>query len=366
MLSTIIIKPTRLCNADCAYCSTPANAAGRMSLEQFEVIMQKVAPLLAPRPHLIWHGGEPMLMGPEFYRAAGEIVRRYAPEMAVGMQSNILLYASDRWKDVIANEFGGRISTSFDPDERNRTLKGSVDAYSARFVRKLDELCADGFRPGVIGTFDEAAIPFAGKLYDLCRDRKLLARFNYRYPAGRADGIGQAISPESYGAMLCDLFDRWLVDREMDRVTPLDQMIQRVFAMGEKQAQRCPWTSHCGGRFLGIEFDGATFHCPEFSDLRDPSMQMGNIFTDSLDQLFASPYSRIIRRRRVDLRDDCRESCPHFAECEGGCMRDAILYGKGIDEKTHYCASWKMVFTRIKAELANGGEARLREMAGLQ
>lgn len=362
MLTTVIIKPTRLCNADCAYCAAPPEARGRMTLEQFEVIMRKLAPHFAPSAHIIWHGGEPLLMGPSFYREASRIAQTFSPGIVIGVQSNFLLYSSAQWKGVFANEFGGRISTSFDPDEKNRTLKGSVEAYSARFFRKLDEVCNDGFRPGVIGTFDEAALPFAERLYSICRERGLTGRFNYRYPAGRADGLGEVLKPESYGRLLCEMFDRWLKDDSDVAVSPLNQMIATVLLQGKSTSYRCPWTRRCGGRFLGIEFDGATFHCPEFADLGDPAMQMGNIYTDSVEALFASAPSRMIKRRSAVLKGDC-QSCPHYAECQGGCARDAILFGKKIDEKTHYCAAWKMVFSRIKAELANGNESRLREMA---
>ena len=62
---------------------------------------------------------------------------------------------------------------------------------------------------------------------------------------------------------------------------------------------------------------------------------------------------RLMRRRRTHLPFDCTQ-CRHFNECEGGCMRDAVLYHHGLGGKFHYCESWMMVFDRIKNSIQTG------------
>lgn len=46
-------------------------------------------------------------------------------------------------------------------------------------------------------------------------------------------------------------------------------------------------------------------------------------------------------------------------------MRDAVLYGKGLGGKFHYCHSWMQVFDRIKESVRNGEADGLIQRYGL-
>lgn len=353
MISTVIIKPTKVCNADCVYCCAPPDGAPKWSFDDFRFFFDRLAPHLAPRAVLLWHGGEPMLMGPDFYRKALAHARAAKPEIRFSMQSNLLAYDSRRWKDVFETVFEGSLSTSYDPEERERTYKGDPQLYSRLFFARLDKILSDGFRPKVISTFTEETVPLADTMYDFSRAQGRNAfpiRFNYRYPAGRESGKGERISPETYGSMLLRIYDRWISEVPDFTITPLDEMLKKTIGL---EGGRCPWTNACGGRFLGLEPNGDVYNCSEFADLGEPEYMFGNLKEMTVPELMRSQASLLIRRRRVDLPMDCR-SCRHFAECEGGCMRDAVLYNRGLGGKFYYCASWKMVFDRIKESVRSG------------
>ena len=72
-----------------------------------------------------------------------------------------------------------------------------------------------------------------------------------------------------------------------------------------------------------------------------------------------------IKRRSVQLPMSC-QNCEHFNDCEGGCMRDSVLYNHGLYGKFHYCHSWKMVFTRIKESIMNGEADGIVRQFGLE
>lgn len=359
-VSSVILKPTKACNAACTYCAAPAEASGaaRWTLDQFKRYFDELLPYLADGCNFIWHGGEPMLMGPEFYRAAHAYVGAALPGARFSMQTNLLGYDSERWGGVLRDVFKGAVSTSYDPDERDRVFKGSPELYARMFRKKLETAVADGFRPLVIGTFSEETVGLAHRLYDMAAGFGAAApsiRLNYRYPLGRAVESGPMISPRAYGEMLLEIWDRWIREVPPFDVTPLDQMLGKVLGT---ESGRCPWTSRCGGRMLGIEPDGSVWNCVDFADLGDPAWCFGNIGTDSMAQMLASPAAVACRRRRVAMPQECR-ACPHFAECEGGCMRDALLYGGRIDGKFYYCESWTMCFARIKQSVASGEAAAM-------
>lgn len=366
-IGTVIIKPTKFCNADCTYCAAPpeVNGAPKWSQEEFRKYFDKLHPYLAPKAVLLWHGGEPMLMGPKFYWDAWEYVQSIKPGIRFSMQTNILGYDSKRWKDLLQGPFERSVSTSFDPDEQYREFKGSTALYSRIFWSRMERMLEDGFRPKTIGTYTEATSNLAMKMYDVSAsygDQAFDIRVNYRYPAGRDDGMGEMIAPDTYGRVLIELYDRWIDEVPNFCITPLDEMFKSVAGL---EFMRCPWTRHCGGHFLGVEPNGDVYNCSEFADLGDPEFRFGNIAEQTIPEMLASKAARGARRRRIDVPVDCK-SCRHFNECEGGCMRDAVLYGKGLGGKFHYCKSWMMVFDRIKSSIATGEADRLMLYYGLE
>ncbi|KAA1254704.1 radical SAM protein [Vibrio cholerae] len=372
MINTIIAKPTKDCNADCAYCSSPPDMDGHWTFERFKTIFDLISPKLAESAVWIWHGGEPMLLGDKFYIQCWDYVKEYNAKenknIKFSMQSNILLY-SKKWKPVFRDVMKGSVSTSFDPDMTYRTLKGSTEKYAEQFYKKLDAVLNDGFNPMVVSTYSEESAHLGMKLYEksLNSENQFHLRFNYRYPAGRANNDGNGlIHPQTYGKMLIELYDRWLKDTPSFSITPLDQMLDLTVG-GDNQ--RCPWIRGCNGKFLGIEPNGDLYNCADFADLKDEKFKFGNVFSttvknnvnfdikvrksDFADKIFRSPASRSHARRVSKLPMDCK-TCRHFHECQGGCMRDAELYNRGLGGKFFYCESWMMVFDRIKESVLSG------------
>src|SRR5690606_33752282 len=150
-----------------------------------------------------------------------------------------------RWRGVFTEIMAGAISTSFDPDEKNRLFRGSAALYTRLFFERRDSVLADGFTPLVIGTYTEDSADLAETMYERAAASPwpFDLRFNYRYPAGRDKGKGSQISPEAYGRMLLRLYNRWIAELPDFLITPLDQMLKKVM---EIEVARCPWTKACG------------------------------------------------------------------------------------------------------------------------
>ena len=242
MYSVIILKPTKECNADCSYCSSPPTDQFKWTPEIFRSFMENMSSSLEEDATIIWHGGEPMLMGPEFFEAVFDIAKEFKPKIRFSLQSNLLLYKSARWKSVFENIFQGSVSTSYDPDEENRTIKGNAAKYTKTFWAKLQEIHEDGFNPLVIGTYTNESIHLVHELYDYCLsnpENSFSFRVNYRYPAGRLEGSAPPIDPKVYGDELIKLYNRWIVDCPNFLITPLDQMLKKILS---PNISTCPWT----------------------------------------------------------------------------------------------------------------------------
>ena len=158
--------------------------------------------------------------------------------------------------------------------------------------------------------------------------------------------------------MLIELYDRWIKDAPDFTITPLDQMFKKV--IGIDGEGHCPWTRRCGGRFIEIEPNGEVYNCADFADL-GKKYCFGNLNSEvTLKDMLNTKPALQMRRRATLLPDSC-QSCEHFNDCEGGCMRDATLYKHGLYGKFHYCESWKMVFARIKESILLGQADKIIE-----
>lgn len=369
----VVAKPTRVCNADCAYCSSPpleemgSEWAPEWNFNKFKLYFDKVYPYMIDGAYWIWHGGEPMLMGHQFYRDCFEYAESqfkiHNRRVLFSMQSNLLGY-NKQWKEVFSEIFGGSVSTSFDPDEHQRTIKGNPKTYAKVFKRVINEVVNDGFRPMVIGVYSEETAPLMHKMYDWSLslgNKAFPLRFNYCHPTGRFESTGEAISPLTYGNTLIELYNRWIKDVPDFTITPLDQMFRKV--IGIDGEGHCPWTRRCGGRFVEIEPNGDVYNCSDFADLGNKYC-FGNLGDDiTLEEMFNTKAAHMIKRRATHLPASC-QTCEHFDDCEGGCMRDAELYNHGLYGKFHYCQSWKMVFARIKESILLGEADKVIEKYG--
>lgn len=367
-IHVIIAKPTRVCNADCSYCSSPPlyevgkNWKPEWDIEKFKFYFDKLYPYLADGAHWIWHGGEPMLLGPEFYKQAYAYAQEKEKETGkviwFSMQSNLLSYTS-KWYPVFSDVFQGALSSSFDPGENSqRTIKGNNKVYTKVFKRAFNKILNDGFRPMVIGVYSEENAHLMHEMYDWSLslgDKSFPLRFNYCTPTGRIEKEEpqELIKPSTYADALLSIYERWIKDAPPFSVTPLDQMFKKV--VGITVGNQCPWTKDCGGRFITIEPDGDIFNCSDFADITSQRdiFRFGNLNTDSVPEIMSSKPAMMLKKRTVKIINDCQQ-CVHFDHCQGGCMRDAYLFNHGLYGKYHYCPTWKRVFTRIKASIING------------
>ena len=86
MAFNLMVKPAgSLCNLDCSYCYylDKAEIYGgrepRMSLEMLETFVREyIQANDVPEVQFNWHGGEPLVLGLDFYRKAVEFEQKYA------------------------------------------------------------------------------------------------------------------------------------------------------------------------------------------------------------------------------------------------------------------------------------------------
>ena len=118
---SLIIKVISACNLACRYCDADIYSNRRMSLDTVSQIIKKALDY-ADRVEFIWHGGEPLLMGIQFYEKVVELQKRYRREgqtIINDLQTNGTLI-SQEWVDFFkAIDFHVGVSLDGPPEVHN-------------------------------------------------------------------------------------------------------------------------------------------------------------------------------------------------------------------------------------------------------
>ncbi len=169
-VATLILKATEACNSNCAYCDVVHKARrgpATMSPEVLDRVFFRIGELLSDAPdeelEIVWHGGEPLLAGVDFYERAAELQGRYCADTSAriqhSVQTNLSLFDRD-FARVFRALGMDCVGTSYDPIAGIRGPGAEHDsaAYNSRFMRGLRVAEEEGFGWGVIYVVTKAAL----------------------------------------------------------------------------------------------------------------------------------------------------------------------------------------------------------------
>jgi uncharacterized protein len=360
----LLAKPTgAACNLDCAYCFfldkevLYPGSKFRMSeamLEQY--IRQLIESHQADTVNIAWQGGEPTLMGLDFYRRAMSLADKYRrPGMRFlhTMQTNGTLL-DDEWA-AFFKEHGFLIGISLDgPRELHdvyRLDKGGNPTFN-KVMRGVQLLQKHGVEFNVLTTVNRVNGDYPLEVYRFLRDEvgadwmqfiPVVERIN-------ADGLtlyqeGTTVSersvlPDQFGRFLCAVFDEW-VRHDVGRV--FVQTFEATLRnwVGMESSGMCVFNETCGTG-LAIEHNGDLYSCDHFVE---PKYYLGNIQEEHMIELVASPKQlKFGLDKRDSLPRYCKECDVQFA-CHGECPKNRfILSPDGEPGLNYLCAGLKEFF----------------------
>jgi sulfatase maturation enzyme AslB (radical SAM superfamily) len=162
-----------------------------MSLGQLAIVMRKVfdymdeASIEALTIH--WQGGEAMMMPPEWFERAFELIQNAAAKRGKfvehGLQSNMIGYNS-RWNSIIERMFGNSVGTSMDyPNLHRKLFNGSASDYTRIWKYNVQSALAAGIAIGVIAVPNQATLDAgAEKFYSYFVDEIGVQSFQVNTP----------------------------------------------------------------------------------------------------------------------------------------------------------------------------------------
>ncbi|HYO19827.1 MAG TPA: anaerobic sulfatase maturase, partial [Dermatophilaceae bacterium] len=299
----VLTKPTgAICNLDCDYCFFLAKedlypgSTFRMAEPVLEAyISQLLAAHRTPEVTIAWQGGEPTMMGLDFYRHVMEIVDRHRrPGQVIEhtIQTNATLI-DGTWAAFLA-EHDFLVGVSIDGPAHlhdvYRRDKGGKPTFD-RVVRGLRTLQAHGVRWNALTTINSANEAHPLEVYRFLRD-ELGAEFVQFIPIVERPSPGgiptgdqvtdRSVSPRGYGTFLAAVFDEW-VRRDVGRV--FVQMFDTTLANYlDAPGGMCVHARTCGTA-VALEHNGDLYSCDHFVE---PEHLLGNITERPMIELISS------------------------------------------------------------------------------
>ncbi len=378
----VMAKPAgAVCNLDCRYCYYlgktqlfPAGERFRMTDELLEDYVRSfIEASPGPAVHFVWHGGEPTLLGVDFYRRAVELQARYVPDgwtCINNLQTNGVRL-DDEWCSFLAGH-RFHVGISIDGPARLhdafRTDKGGAPTHE-HVMRSLRMLQRHGIQPDVLCTLNAITAAQPTEVYRFFLDQGV--RWLQFLPVVQRTldgGVSEwSVTPGAMGAFLCTVFDEW-VRHDVGRIAVQAFEDCLRVATGEP-ATLCIVSETCG-RMLAMEHDGSVFACDHFVD---PEHRIGNVSTDALATLVDAPRQAAFGAAKRDALPRYCLDCPVLASCNGGCPKDRFTQSPDGEPGLNYlCAGYRRFYQHVApymariAALSRGGGRPAAIMAELK
>ncbi|HOP02000.1 MAG TPA: anaerobic sulfatase maturase [Flexilinea sp.] len=359
----VMAKPRgAICNLGCEYCyylpkkALYPDSTFRMSNQVLKsYVRQYIAAQQVPQVHFAWQGGEPTLMGLDFFRRVVGYQKEAArPGMRIenAIQTNGTLLNDDWCRFFAENHFLVGISLDgpremHDVYRKDKGNRGTFDRvihgirllkdYQVDFNILTCVSAANAEKPLEVYHFlrDEVGAEFIQFIpivewerpTDPQKERKLSER---------------SVNGEQYGYFLNSIFDDWLAH-------DLSKIFVQIFdtSFGHwigAPGGLCVFQETCG-LALVTEHNGDVYSCDHFVE---PDCYLGNMLKTPLAEMVGSEKQRQFGlAKRNSLPQYCR-SCSFLFACNGGCPKDRTdITPDGEPGLNHLCSGFKTFFAHV-------------------
>ena len=340
-----MVKPIgSACNLGCSYCYYLEKAdlyGGRepvMSKDLLDkYIRQYIEANEADELSFCWHGGEPLLLGTDFFRTAMALQQKYANGKTIhnSLQTNGLR-VDDEWCRFFArNSFlvGISIDGPRDIQDNFRRTKSGKPTFDhvMNAIRLFKKHGVEFNTLSVVNSLSEGR---GLEIYRFFRDI-VGSRYMQFLPAANKR-LPWAVSAEGYGQFLIDIFDEWVKhDVGSSYVQIFDATLAQWCGLNPGL---CSISETCCDS-LTVEHNGDVYPCDHFVTAES---RLGNINEQSLREIYEMPRRfGFSVSKRESLPASCRK-CQYLFACNGECPEHRLADGSNV-----LCAGLKAYFAHV-------------------
>jgi len=340
----LLAKPTgSICNLDCAYCffldkeQFYPDSQFRMSEDLLETYLrQLIESHQTDQVTIAWQGGEPTLMGLDFYRKAVTLAEQYRrPGMSLEhtLQTNGTLL-DDAWC-AFFKENNFLIGISIDGPrplhDAYRVDKGGGPTFD-RVMRGLRLLQKHGVEANILTAVNRVNADHPLEVYRFLRDEAAADWIQFIPVVERINSDGQtlyqqgdtvsdrSVQPAQFGRFLSLIFDEW-VRHDVGKIFVQTFEASLRNWLGMPSSGMCVFNQTCG---LGValEHNGDLYACDHFVE---PDYILGNIEQQHMIELVASPQQRQFGLDKSSKLPQYCLNCDVRFACHGECPKNRFL-----------------------------------------
>ena len=377
----LMAKPVGpICNLDCDYCFYlekeqfhPKDNRFRMSDDVLRAYVQRyIAAQNSPEVEFTWQGGEPTLLGLEFFQRALAYQREFASGKVIRntLQTNGTLL-DDNWCAFLAKE-GFTVGISLDgpqalhdlhrPDKRGRSSFDKVmrglrllQKYAIPFNVLVTVARETALQPLAVYRFLKDAgvrhiqfnpvVERAPTTSDASRGQQFATPPELRLhdvQATTAQVTKHSVEAEAYGEFLVAIFNEW-VRHDVGTVHVMN-FEWALAAWCQLPASVCLFAPRCGKAAI-VEHDGSLYSCDHYMY---PEYRLGNIRTEDPAALLASSAQQAFGAAKEDALPDYCLCCDYLFACHGECPKNRFIETPNGEPGLNYlCAGYKRYFRHI-------------------
>ena len=347
---SLLIKPTAAdCNLACEYCFYsdrkrlyPECSMHRMSSQVLERVISSFMAIDMPHYSFSWQGGEPTLMGTDFFRLAARLQRKYHIGNTIvsnGIQTNATLVDREMASCLAEHDFlvGGSLDGPAGGHDSHRRTDHGQPSHS-RVMRGINYLKEYGAEFNILTVVSRSNVRQPGEIYHYLRDQGFF--FQQYIPCVEFDGEGEplpySITAEEWGSFLCGIYDEWIgTDARRVSVRLFDCVLMYLTS---GRHYLCPMERDCRNYFV-VEHNGDIYPCDFFVE---EELKLGNIQRDTWEEMWNSRIYKEFGSRKSSWNPECA-ACEFLPLCAGDCLKHRE-WGKGPDTLSWLCEGWKIFY----------------------
>ncbi len=356
----VFAKPIgSVCNLDCHYCYYlkkehlyPQGEPFRMSDDLLEeYIVQHIEAFPGPDIRFSWHGGEPTVLGLDYFRRIVALQEKHQPpnqRIINGIQTNGTLLDEEWCRFLAKMDFA--VGLSLDgPQEMHdlhRVTKSQGPTHE-QTMRGYTMLRQHGINCDILCVVNARNVRHPTQVY------RFFKQINASYvtflplvePQPESEGgvSERTVPAEAFGEFLCAIFDEWLIqDIGRIKVQIFEEAARTAFG---QEHSLCIFRPVCGDIPV-VEHNGDFFSCDHFVA---PDHYLGNIRETPLVELVERPTQKAFGQAKLNaLPRDC-QVCEVRTMCNGECPKNRFIQTPNGETGLNYlCAGYKKFFTHCR------------------